>query len=473
MKKSIGFILALALAQRIQAKEVGLSMAYTNALGEQLPFDIYAKKSWKPDSRSKYVKLHLYFDEPMMVDHIEIDTCGKNLNTNLKPFLSLFVNFDQWILQNKTENGEGGMPGANWAEVSDGKITLPVTEYDPPVEVRSLTFNFEGNQDIPVCDIKIFDAEKKPYQIKVPQVIQGSASASSTLEPSDAYDVVYLFDSRFEYGWASNKKAKDVDLQFAFKDKQRIEKIRIWNGYQRSPVHCYSNSRAKKIRIEGDGGYKATIEVKDELGSQTISLPKSFEGKNLKFIIEDSFKGKTYEDLVISELRFFNGKDWFLLDPSKKLAEVREKNRAAYSKAKVEPLLHDSYSSVVNEKDPFYSTMRLRPDGGFYFSGSYPDKKEEEATNAFFSLGSYEVKETDPKKGMLVRLFGLFYETKEYGDCNGCGRDCNSKTPKNQKIFQEEVWIRPGDKGKFVLETKGKGKKLKFKELVYEQESKK
>ena len=60
--------------------------------------------------------------------------------------------------------------------------------------------------------------------------------------------------------------------------------------------------------------------MKDQLGAQVVKLPKPFTGKKFKMKVIDSYPGKTYKDLVISELRFYDGKDWFfMLDPLPKM----------------------------------------------------------------------------------------------------------------------------------------------------------
>ncbi|EMF79882.1 hypothetical protein LEP1GSC188_1853 [Leptospira weilii serovar Topaz str. LT2116] len=82
--------------------------------------------------------------------------------------------------------------------------------------------------------------------------MEGSVIASDTLSPVSFYDVTNLFDSRYEYAWASDDrkgKGDAVTLDFRFNERQRITKIKIWNGYQRSDQHCYSNGRLKEATL--------------------------------------------------------------------------------------------------------------------------------------------------------------------------------------------------------------------------------
>ena len=447
-------------------KEAWLSMAYTNALHNELPFAIFTKDRWSPDPKARFVKLHLYFDDPIWIKGLSINGCGSVLN----PRISMFFNFDQFILPGQSDLS-GEMPAALYP-IQEGDL-LVFEGFNKPIEVRSLTINFEANVGFSICGIKVFDPEGQAYRIRTPELVNGEVTASSTLEPKGAYDPIFLFDSRFEYAWASNKQAKDVNLSFTFNQTMKIEKIRLWNGYQRSVTHCLANSRAKKIIITGDNQYRAAVDVSDLLGSQIIQLPKPFTGKQLTLNVIDSFPGKSYKDLVISEVRFYDGKTWFLLDPAPRLEEGIAENLQKFNVAKTATVLNDSYVAKQELKvEPYWitSTLRLRSDGSFYLSG-YLGEME---STRYFSLGNYEIKDFSKNNGIRLRLFGLYYETEEYGDCNGCGRDCNINSKpaeqSTQKIFQETITIKPAQNGTFEIENISGGGKLKFKKLNFERE---
>ena len=280
---SLAFVLILMIPSTLMAKEAYLSMIYTNALQDELPFAIFSKGSWSPDPNARFVKLHLYFDDPIVIKGLEIDPCGSNLT----PKLSIFFNFDQWVLAAGPEL-KGEMPKTIFPILENGLLKVKEMEqaegFEKTIEVRSLTLNFENQSGFRICGIRMKDPDGQDYQVKTPRLITGKVEASSILEPKRAYDPIYLFDSRFEYGWASNKKEKNVSLTFTLDQSKRIEKIRIWNGYQRSITHYNSNSRPIKIRMTGDGEYKTEFPVANQLGSQLIALPKPFEGKTFKLV---------------------------------------------------------------------------------------------------------------------------------------------------------------------------------------------
>jgi hypothetical protein len=462
-------VLVAASVCQAEAPIANLSMVYSNAIGDDLPFAIFTKKNWAPDPKARFVKLHFYFDEPILAKRVTIDTCESRFGAPI----SLFFNFDEKLLsmtpQMSLEFSKALIPVHR-------KNLLVLEGLDDSVEARSLTFNFERNSGFKICGIKIANAAGEAYQIKTPLLDQGTVEASSVLPPLSAYDPIFLFDSRFEYGWAANKKAKDVNLKFRFSQAKRIEKLRIWNGYQRSVNHCFENSRARTLKLSGSNGYTATVAVQDTLGSQVVALPTAFEGQDFTIEVADAYLGKTYADLVISELRFFDGKDWFMLDPTAKLKAAIARNHEEFSRAHLAGVLNDSIDGYqgegISEGEATSILMRLRADGSAYIAGS-----DDSGDDTFFALGNYEIKEASAKQ-IRLRVFGLYNRSKIYGDCNGCGRDCNIPEVKpreikpgedslqeitTQKIFQEFLILKPAGNGTVEITNESKGRILKFK----------
>jgi hypothetical protein len=442
-------------------------MIYTNALGDTLPFEIFEKGNWKPAANARYVKLHLYFDEPVTIKKYEIDTCKTKLSSDI----GVFLNFDEWIFN--LESNDSGYQNENYPSFNDGVYSgTPSVDYESKKypEMRSLTMNFNANQNFSICGIRIYNENDEAYHILTPQRIKAQVKASSTLKPDKAYGAVNLFDSRFEYGWASDGKAKDVQIDFEFQSEQTIQKLRIWNGYQRSVKHCYENSRVKTLVIKGDNNYESEVTVTDQLGSQVITLPRSYKGKKLSLYVKDSFIGKTYKDLVISELRFYNGKDWFLVDPYEELISQIHETQKTFTGAGFHNVLNQGFQGSENENGNGNSTIRLRADGSFYIDGSLFVNM---MSKYYFALGNFDIIEKKPNQ-LRLRLFGLFYQVEHemHMDCNGCGRDCNkADAVGNQKymIFQESVTLIPDGKGGFVMKNES-GKKLPFKDLNFTEQ---
>ena len=457
----VGLILALlvgfaALPAWAESKSVTVSMVSANSIDKELPFVVLTGGAWRPEPGAEYVKIHVFPDGEPVLSGIEVESCRTALEK-----LHVYVNYDEAVLPS------GGEPDGDsrYYYLHESHQTWRQA-FDKPTRVRSLTFNFEKNADLCIAKIRLLSRNGSQLEVETPRVVGGTVRATSTLDPAPSYDVMNLFDSRFEYAWASNKRATGMDLAFNFTQEETVEKILIWNGYQRSDVHCQSNSRVKTLRVTGDGGYEATVSVADRMGSQILDLPKVFRGKSLTLSVVDAYRGKTYEDLVISELRFYDGKRWFLLNPVASLHVVVDRNRAEFEKAGLPHVLN---KKLEEDYDNGWD-LRLRADGSLYIQGSERVKLKKANMKFVSGLGNYEVLSSDREKGIKLRIFGFLRESFELVefDCNGCGRDCNtSKTdPKvRERIFQQFVSLKTLDKERIRLSNESPVKKLKFTDI--------
>jgi hypothetical protein len=441
------------------ATTVDLSMVSANAIEGEMPFALFGGAGWHADANAEYVKLHLYFDAPFDAAKVEVTSCGKPFTASI----SVFVNFDQHIA---TLERAGTGAKADLGTIAGG--------------VSSLTFNFGRQRQLCLAGVKVLDRAGAPVELRVPKVVKGTMTASSTTKPLASYSILNVFDSRFEYAWASDKATKGVVLEATFEEEQTLDRLRVWNGYQRSAVHCWANSRIKKMKLTGDGGYEAVVELTDVMGAQTIALPKPFKGKRLTMTVEDAFMGKTYKDLVVSELRFgAAGGGWLTLDPLAQIQGTVRDNKASFDKVKLAGVLDHGLvgsNSVREDNATGDWTLRLRSDGSFFLEGETSEETDElsQKTQEFYALGNYEVKKVG-KDELKLRLFGYLrvYKTESdlEMDCNGCGRPCaggGGDEDTTEKIFEEYVVVKAFPKGiRFSNES---GKNLNFKTLWAREE---
>ncbi len=446
-----GVILSPMAAWSNQEGWPWIAMCTATSIKKGLPMNVYSGGVWESEDGAKFVKLHTHLAQGVVISKIVVESAGATWTSNG----TAFINFDDVIQESQT-NGKPYLSGA------DGKnLVFDFMASDgAPLTAHSITLNFEKNVHPMVAAIHLFDATGTEFHLNVPRVVDGTAEASSTLEPQMSYDVMNLFDSRYEYAWASNHLATGVTLTFNFKAKQKIEKIKIWNGYQRSGIHCYSNSRVKKFDIIADGQEAGTLSVADVMGPQILDLPKALEVQSLQLACLDAYAGKSYKDLVISELRFFDGKDWFMLDPMPRSSVISASNHRQFQSAGLEGVLNQSLLQVVVEADNSedHWVLRFRPDGSFFMNSvQYSDDQPQ---NMQYVLGNYEVKSTAP--GLIhLRFFGLLKKPPEedYGemDCNGCGHDCNGDSEEDEgiSIFQDLISVQKVGDDFVVKHTKG------------------
>jgi len=448
-------------------KSISISMVTATSMSNGLPFLALEGNEWKAEENAQYVKFHIYPDEPFLLSRVEVNSCKKEFVDKIE----VFINFDEVIRK---------------LEFSGKKAFY---DFPSPVTTRSVTFNFEKNQGVCLSSVKFFDEKKKELALKTPRVVEGSATASETSAPESSYHVMNLFDSRYEYAYASKFGMKGVKIDFVFEKPQKIVALKIWNGYQRSDVHCIDNGRVKSFLIKGEN-YQEKISLEDIMGQQTITLPKVFEGKNLSLIVEEGFAGKNAKGFVISELRFFDGKEWFLINPYNKIQEIANTNTNKFSTVGLSEIMNKSISGQdllytgdeTGGRDNSNWTFRFRSDGSMFLEGK--TTRIDSITSAegivvthseyrtIFGLGNYEIRNAESEK-LELRIFGFLREMKTedsteeiYGDCNGCGRDCNKvyvpDSGTTEKIFQEFIEIEKNPEGGYIIKNKKKTQNLDF-----------
>ncbi len=480
-KLSLLLLCSLILFSVNCGKKLHFSMVTATSMENGLPFLVLDGKEWKAEPGAEFVKLHFYADEAFALSKVSIESCSGNF----KDRVAAYVNFDE-------------VYGSTDIEKSNSEVM-----FEPVVQARSVTLNFQRNQDICLKSVKFYDEAKKKYRTYTPEIIKAKVSASETASPEASYSVMNLFDSKYENAYASVKGGEGVTFNFDFEDEQDITKLKIWNGYQRSDVHCIKNGRIKEFTLTGDNGYSEKLTVEDTMGSQELNLPKPFEGKKLTLKVNSLYPGYSEKGFVLSELRFGNKSGWIAVDTLPKSKDTAAKNFDAFTKASLRRVLNRGLTGMeavqISEEvvtdvpagaennveidetveAPTSSdwTIRLRSDGTFFLEGSTARTNYDagqESSQKFYGMGNFEIKDSAPGK-IDLRIFGFlrkqtFTNFLDYGggDCNGCGRDCNIvKNPDpndTEKIFQEFVTLQLKGK-KYYLTNAKKTQNLDFSTL--------
>lgn len=446
--KTLVLILGLFITTSVFAeeKELYASVISATSFDKSLPYVIFEGKKWAPSKGSRYSRLDILFDKPQKISGLLIE-----FEKEIKDYVTIYLNDLDYKYY-----------------LSPNNKKFEITINDEKREWNSLKFNFNRNNDVIIKKIEIFYEGDKSYKIKTPKIVNGSVQASSTLSPERSYNIYKIFDSKLEDGWSSDKKMTGDVIEFNFDEPQTIKAIKLWNGYQRSEVHYKANSRVKTLKLEGDNGYEATITIKDKLGDQIVNLPKPFEGKYLKMTVFDSYPGTVYKDLVISEMRFFDGDKYFLINPIKFLKDNIEYSKNEFSKAYLNQILDNeiSSSSWSNEENFTGYTFRFRSDGSIYIQG---EKTEGETAKKFFTIGNYEILKAS-KEGVDLRLFGYIVEQKGTGtfyegDCGGGGYEYEYKDA-TKRIFTEYITISADlEKGGYIIKNTSKKPNFFFEEI--------
>lgn len=234
---------------------------------------------------------------------------------------------------------------------------------------RTLT-SFSENTQALIGEIRLMDANGEALKVRPLTLVPGTIQPSSVLSPPEAYNGDFLFDSRLEFGWAEGKDDLGVGetIEFNFERTVRVEEIKVWNGYQRSDRHFSSNARVKKLSFGAEGKMQ-TFDLSDQQAPEALKLEAPIEGQKFVLEIVEAYPGAKYEDLLLSELRFSDGQQWFGI-ASKGEADRKSalENELAGTVLETNKLLDRSFSM---RSDPMggdsYTTtsLLLRSNGSF------------------------------------------------------------------------------------------------------------
>ena len=451
-------------------------MVTASSLNETPAFYLLEGKEWKPETDAEFVKVHFFADEAFPLSKIEIEPCS-----SLAFITTAYINFDERFAEDSHESRNQ-------------------FKFDPPVNARSVTLNFGLNTNVCIKTVRFLDEKGKAYKPVTPKLVKGTVTASETSTPENSYSVMNLFDSKFENAYASVKGGEGVTFQFEYEDSQKVSVVRLWNGYQRSDVHCIKNGRLNEFTLADDGGNSVKLKAEDIMGAQDIPMPSTLKGKKFTLTVNSIYPGLTDKGFVISELRMGHDKEWIVVDTMEHARKIASGNTVHFKKASLEGVLNHQLETLdnstesenqgetvvqtevsseeVSDAPPSYHKkdwdFRFRTDGTFFMEGKnfetdFTEYKEKQSS--FYGLGNYEIKDTRENE-IDLRIFGFLRKIAQEnymgGDCNGCGRDCNlvkNPDPNNmEKVFQEFITIRKTEKNFEVINSK-KTNNLSFDKL--------
>jgi len=256
--------------------------------------------------------IYFSFPQPMMIEEMRITTVPGSRDFADVEYIQVYFN-----------GLEGGLrrPGASLYFYGPVKSIFVKI-----VETESMHYDEQGiryERDVPAAiseitiDVENAGGEVVPLRIVPLTEVAGSVRASSSLEPATAYGPDFLFDSRPAFGWADGNPGENginEYLEFRTEEPVRIEKIRLWNGYHRSGTHYAHNERVKEFSFGPWGQDPEVFDIEDVMEPLVIPLRYPVEGDRFMLDVLDVYPGEVYRDLVISELQFFNGDEWFVID---------------------------------------------------------------------------------------------------------------------------------------------------------------
>lgn len=145
-------------------------------------------------------------------------------------------------------------------------------------------------------------------ELEIISVISSNALKEQT---SNNYNPSNLLDNNISTAWATHFTGNgNESLTFTLKAK-KLNKIAIMNGYRKNGDSYWNNSRAKLIEIQIDGNLAWDGELSDDNNNaQIIQLDESYSNvENITIIFYTVYEGKKWNDLCLSEIKFYGIKE--------------------------------------------------------------------------------------------------------------------------------------------------------------------
>jgi len=241
---------------------------------------------------------------------VQVNLDGEQTVTGFQIWNGYWLTYDMWQRNNRVKDLE--------VELADGtkqSFTLKddmkpeEVHFPSPVKTSSLKFRikgiYSGNtfNDTAISEVRVFDDKAEDY-------LAPTAYTASTTYPADTdgdYEPDNVGDAILDSMWCEGDKAGDGTgqwLQVDFGGSKKVGRLVMINGNADSFGAFMKANSATSATLTFSDGTTQAITVKPTLMEQTITFgPKTSSSVRITF--DEVRKGKEFNDLCISEARFY------------------------------------------------------------------------------------------------------------------------------------------------------------------------
>lgn len=388
-------------------------------------FDQDPNTFWKtPQGSGPNEGIMVYFSSPTYISRIEAEFF---INEEISEVSSIEVYGDG----NSFWNGKHIDRELSFLYIKIGRAEQTEIVKSKIGDMQYVRRRFSEKHSIAIKELLLYQDESTPYQILSPKFVKGQIEASSSLTPQLAYGPANLMDSRKDLGWAENIKGNGIGESITFTSEETIQitDLKIWNGYQRSPKHFSGNARLKSFLFGLKGRELKEYQLLDKEGSQLVDLGTSLEGREFILKIIDTYNGDKYQDLVLSEIKFFNNEIPIIIKTAaeeNRIKELQSKSQLTQSFLDKNFSVRLNKSTTKESEKEYYAeyiwesrSLSLRSNNTFvlYTRESLSIEEYNEETNyenyeddtkEVIADGNWELKE-EGSDYIKIRIFGKIY----------------------------------------------------------------
>ena len=353
--------------------------------------------------------LFFSFEEPIIISAISIQVLPSSSSNEEITYYQLYINGMESTIRRAVEEP---FPINAW--VKSIFVRIDATE---SMEYLENGIRYAGSLPVGISEITLLvineEGNEVPLQVQPIRKVSGRVQASSCLEPIEAYHPDFLFDSRSEFGWTDGNKestGEGENLTFFFNQTQHIEKIKIWNGYHRSLTHYDQNERASMISFGTESENAPVYRLTDTMEPLVITLNTPLEGRSFVMDILEIHEGAMYKDVVISELQFFNGEEWFVLDSGESETRKHDVLEWAHNTSAEAFIDKQVFASRSTTWEDYTQTLVLRSNGSFIL---WKHREQDGDTEIIYADGNWQIIDDN-----TVKIFGRLHRIERYSQAS-------------------------------------------------------
>lgn len=436
-----------------------LSANATSSSEDSLPITYLLDNSregyWKPKTLDSGTNEGLFFEfqDPSLIDRIEI-----KVKKGAKGFaIDYYMDGKKNVLKNQTKttnknenssNDQMAYGIENIDKNGDRLFILGAKKWYSkenlgPFNIAVKSFFIRITSAVPdaaIVSVRFYRKEnKEPLMINVPVYVKGKVNATSTLNPETAYNVRNLFDSRVDFAWSidgSKTSGIGESINISLDNPKNLSGLMIWNGYQRSDTHYYANSRPSLLKVVINDSLEFPVKLQDKMGSQLVLFPSIAKNvKKISLVTDGVFLGKSYKDMVISELRLVDdNNNAIILDTPALNIDLKNTKIQGMANLTLEPFMLGIFMKDTKIQEWYSNTYEA--------SYEYPHKSIRFRSNGSFVCyakdGQIMEGNWEPTTNG-VRIFGKKYTTTTNYYNSIYLQEMKEKTA--VKIFQENITV--------------------------------
>ena len=241
---------------------------------------------------------------------VQVDLDGEQTVTGFRIWNGYWLTYDMWKRNNRVKTLEvEGEDGSEQSFTLTDDMKPEELHFDKPMKTSSLKFRIKGIyagntfNDTAISELRILDAT--PDDFLVP-----TAYSASTTYPADTdgdYEANNVGDEILDSMWCEGNKDGDGTgewLQMDFGRSRKVGKLVLVNGNADGFSAFMNANSATAATLTFSDGTTQAITIKPTLIEQTIPVgPKTTS--SVKITFDGVHKGKQFNDLCISEARFY------------------------------------------------------------------------------------------------------------------------------------------------------------------------